>query len=77
MYIAKLLTGKKIYKHSFEEVGNYIYSISRREIEKVALGSNFKIVCYKGTNDFHIKGAENEKLAENGPIQKKIKRRLS
>ena len=48
-------------------------SVSTREIEKVALGLNLKIVAFKGINDVYFKGAEQEKLSENGPLQRKIK----
>ena len=71
--IIKSLLHKKINKHAFEEAGNYVFSISRREIEKVALGLNLKIIAFKGINDVYFKGAEQEKLSENGPLQRKIK----
>src|SRR6185437_10876246 len=43
---------------SYEEDGNYIFSISRREIEKVALGLNMPQVAFKGFNDFYCPGVE-------------------
>ena len=61
----------------FEEVGNYKYSISRREIEKVALGLNYKMVAFKGNNDAYVKGVEFEKLSVNGPLQKQVKKSIS
>ena len=75
--ILKTLIKRNRNKHSFEEVGNYKYSISRREIEKVALGLNYKIVSFKGTNNAYVNGVEIEKLSENGPLQKQIKRSIS
>jgi len=71
--IKSLLQGKKSNRHSFEEIGNYIFNISRREIEKVALGLNYKIVAFKGINDAYFAGVEYEKLTEKGPLQKKLR----
>src|ERR1035437_628215 len=40
-----------IKRHTFEDAGNYVYKISRREIEKVALGLNLQYITFK---DFNI-----------------------
>ncbi|MDP2921173.1 MAG: class I SAM-dependent methyltransferase [Candidatus Omnitrophota bacterium] len=70
----KTLLGRAANKnHGFEESGNYMFSISKREIEKVALGLNYRTVAFKGINDAYIFGVEYEKLSANGPLQKKIK----
>jgi ubiquinone/menaquinone biosynthesis C-methylase UbiE len=71
--IVKTLLGMDAGKHSFEESGNYVYRISRREIEKVALGLNYKTVAFRGINDAFLAGVEREKLSANGPLQKKVK----
>lgn len=47
---------------SFERSGNYVYKISEREIEKVALGLQLSTVAFKGIDDYYIKGVEYEKL---------------
>ena len=44
----------------FEPDGNFICSISAREMEKVALGLNLPHVVFKGLNDYYIKGGEYE-----------------
>jgi len=75
--IVKYLLGKNTNKHSFEESGNYVFSISRREIEKVALGLNYKIVAFKGINDAYITGVEYEKVYNNGPLKSKITREIN
>jgi len=72
----KKLFGKKVQRHSYELVGNYVYTISRREIEKVALGLNYKCVAFKGINDHYIEGGEEELFSDNGPIRKKIERTI-
>lgn len=51
-------------KHSdatnYEADGNYVFSISRREIEKVGLGINMPQAAFKGFNDIYIPGIEFE-----------------
>lgn len=57
----------------YEISGNYVYTISQREIEKVSLGLNLECVAFKGLNDHYVKGAEHEVTSENGPIFREIK----
>ena len=66
--------GKKASEDSFEESGNYLYGISRREMEKVALGMNFKTVAFKGINDHYLQGVEFEKVGGQSRLYRKIKR---
>jgi SAM-dependent methyltransferase len=63
---------KRAVKHEYEEVGNYIYTISRREIEKVALGLNYPVVVFKYINTYYIPGVEYEKLSVHGPLWRKV-----
>ena len=49
---------------SFEPVGNYIYTISEREI------------AFKRFDDFYYEGVETEMIDKNGPLNKKIKKML-
>lgn len=44
----------------YEGSGNYVFSISRRELEKVALGLDYPHLVYKGLNDHYVKGCEFE-----------------
>ena len=50
-----------------------MFTISRRELEKVALGLNHKIIAFKRINDVYFAGVEFEKLSEKGPLQKKVR----
>lgn len=59
--------------HLYETSGNYIYRISKREMEKVALGLNFPAVGFLDLNDAYIPGSEDELLASDGPIFKKMR----
>lgn len=45
---------------NWEGSGNFVYSISRREIEKVALGLNLPQLVFKPLNDHYVKGCEFE-----------------
>ncbi len=74
-FIFKILN-KKIELHGFEEVGNYVYTISVREVEKVALGMNFRMVAYKGINDCYIDGVEYEEMNNESRLFKKVKRKI-
>ena len=53
--------------------GNYIYTISEREIEKVALGLNLEVLAFKGLNDCYIEGVEYEKIHRNSALYHKVK----
>jgi ubiquinone/menaquinone biosynthesis C-methylase UbiE len=77
--MVKKTIGRQSYipEPGYESVGNYVYSISRREFEKVALGLNLPMVAFKGFNDCYLEGVENEKVADMGKLQSQIKRELS
>ena len=47
-------------KAAYEESGNFVYGISRREMEKVCLGLNLPQLALKGLNDTYIEGVELE-----------------
>ena len=49
--IIKLILKKKQHGHMFEEVGNYVYTTSERELEKFMLGIHQNIIAFSGTND--------------------------
>jgi ubiquinone/menaquinone biosynthesis C-methylase UbiE len=57
----------------YETVGNYVYALSQREIEKVALGLNLKAVAFKGMNDHYIVGVEFENAGEKSELFRKVK----
>jgi ubiquinone/menaquinone biosynthesis C-methylase UbiE len=55
---------------------NFIFTISKKEIIKIGLALNYKYVVFKGINDAYVAGCEYEKLSDNGPLQKEIKRKI-
>ena len=56
---------------NFEEIGNYIYSISKREMEKLVLGLNLPALAYFYYNDYYEKGVEFAE-APTSPLYKKV-----
>ena len=44
--------------HSFEAVGNYVFSVSERELEKVQLGMHRRHIAYMYVNDYYEPGFE-------------------
>jgi ubiquinone/menaquinone biosynthesis C-methylase UbiE len=72
-YFIKRFLRKGNYEHSFEQVGNYVYSISEREIDKFLLGMNYTFVAYNGCNDAYVPGVEFIPLDTNKFSEKLIK----
>ena len=54
--------------HSFEEAGNYLYSVSVRELEKLVHGMDLGGLAWKGFNDVYEKGCEFEEAKEGNPL---------
>jgi ubiquinone/menaquinone biosynthesis C-methylase UbiE len=61
---------------NYETIGNYVYAISVREFEKIALGLGLPAIAYKKIQDIYITGVENELVEANGPFMKKIQKGL-
>jgi len=60
-------------RFSYEPVGNFVYKISVREIEKFAAGLNLPLVAVKGINpNFYFKGAEQEERSLKNSKFRKI-----
>jgi len=64
------------YVEAYETAGNYVYSVCKREIEKVALGLNLEMVAFKGLNDCYVEGVEHEKIADGGPLFKRVSKQI-
>ena len=61
------------YHWHFEEVGNYIYSVSKRELQKIALGLNLPAIAVYYFNDYYEHGVEYEKADEKSKLFNKVK----
>lgn len=44
--------------HAFEPVGNYVFSVSERELEKVQLGMHRRYLAFHAINDYYESGFE-------------------
>ncbi len=61
--------------HGFETSGNFIYRISRQEIEKALLGTALRHYAFASIQDDYIPGIEHVTL--DSPLAKKLRRRIS
>lgn len=73
---AKEFLGRKTELHAFEKAGNYVYKLSRHEVEKVALGMNYRTVAFRGINDYYTGGVEYEKADPCSALFRKVSRRV-
>lgn len=74
--IIKFILNKKDQLHSFEKSGNYVYSLSPREIQKFALGIQCRFIACKVQQDYYEKGVEFEKISKKSKLFKKVKRKI-
>lgn len=64
-------------RYSFEEVGNYVFKLSEREMEKLAMGLNLPAVAFKGlNNNYYHPSTADQPAAESSATFQKIQRRL-
>ena len=66
-------------RFSWESVGNYVFKISEREIEKVAMGIGLPAIAFKRYDNFksHVEIEGLTDVPTNLKLYRKIKRRLS
>lgn len=60
-------------KWRYEESGNYVYSVSKREMQKAALGIGLPVMAYRCFNDCYQEGVEYEKCSQKSKLFRKIK----
>jgi SAM-dependent methyltransferase len=60
----------------YEPSGNYKYPLSKREIEKIALGLNLPFVAFKYLNDYYKDGLGMETKEKDDKLVKFVKRQL-
>lgn len=71
--IVKRLAGLPKGRHRFEEVGNYVYCVSRRELEKVAMGLNYRAIAFRGLNDWYEERVGSEKAEAGNALFQKVR----
>jgi ubiquinone/menaquinone biosynthesis C-methylase UbiE len=66
-------------RFSWETVGNYVFKISERELEKIAMGIGLPFIAFKGYTNFktHQKIAGLTDVPLNKKLYKRIKRKLA
>jgi len=62
--------------HKFEEVGNYVYSLSPREVEKAALGLGWRMVAYKVIQDSYESGVEYEEATSDSKLFLRLRTKI-
>ncbi|PWJ60356.1 ubiquinone/menaquinone biosynthesis C-methylase UbiE [Dyadobacter jejuensis] len=64
-------------RYSFEAVGNYVFKLSEREMDKLANGIGMPMVAFKGiNNNYYNAAAAHEKADDSSAAFRKIKRKL-
>ncbi len=69
---------RRIWKnqYSFEEVGNYVFKLSVREMEKLSNGIGIPAMAVKGiNNNFYSSEVHNQKADNSSAVFRKIKRK--
>lgn len=61
---------------NYEPIGNYVFTVSERELQKIALGLSLPAVAFRNFQDVYLEGVEQEKQSDNGPLLKKLKSKL-
>ncbi len=63
-------------QYSFEEVGNYVFKLSLREMEKLSNGIGLPAMAVKGiNNNFYSPDVHNQKADDSSPVFRRIKRK--
>lgn len=84
--IVSKITGKKqeVYKpelryrkHAHEGGGNFVYSLSNREVDKIVHGLDLGGSAYYHFNSSYLKGVEFEPAEENNELFRKIKSNIA
>jgi len=73
-WMLKKLKGKM--HDLYEPSGNYKYSLSKREIEKIALGLNLPFVAFKCVSDYYRDGLGFEYKEKNDKLVDKVKNQI-
>lgn len=60
-------------RNDFETSGNYVYRLSKREVEKIAYGLSLKTIAFFGMNDYFIPGIGTTKVDKSSKGFSKLK----
>jgi len=62
---------------NFEVSGNYIYTLSKNEMEKVGLGLQLPAVAFHFYNDYYEQGVEYQKATPGNELFEKVKKMIA
>lgn len=60
----------------FEPTGNFIYTLSRREVQKAAMALDLPFLAFAEMNDCYIEGVETEPAVEGNALFGRVRRRI-
>jgi ubiquinone/menaquinone biosynthesis C-methylase UbiE len=60
----------------FEESGNYVFTVSKREMEKIAIGLQLPAVAFYYFNDYYEQGVEFERQSSSSRLFKRVQRKI-
>lgn len=75
--LIKRILNRKTEYYEYEESGNFLYRISKRELEKMAIALNLPYIAFKGINDVYIPNIEFEDKNKNLPLFRRLKRDIN
>lgn len=64
-------------RYSYETVGNYVYKLSEKELEKIAMGINLPAIGIKGINDYYSEDIDLNQSTSNKAIFNKVKSKIA
>jgi len=75
----KRIAGRRI-EHTdtgnFEEIGNYVFTISIREFEKIAMAMGLPAIAYRYFHDVYFPGMETEQASDRSPLFRRMQRKI-
>jgi ubiquinone/menaquinone biosynthesis C-methylase UbiE len=72
----KPLRGMSVTRADYEEVGNFVYAVSERELEKVAAGIGCRAVATRGLNDHYEPGLGANRATDSDPVFRRVRRQI-
>ncbi len=72
-----ILKGSTVFKHHRFEEHSYCYTISRRELEKVAAGLGLRTLAFKGHNFYYEEGVEYAPTTPDSEVFNRVKQKLA
>jgi len=72
----KPLRGMAVTRWDYEEVGNYVYALSERELEKVAAGIGCRAIATRGLNEHFEPGLGAVQATTDDPVFRRVQRQI-